>query len=134
MFGLVRPKETARLAIELIKWINNHSRALGLFRKRQAEVLGGPTKVKALIRPVLTRWTCYYLSMACLLELSDALKTWAILDSKAVVESVGKKASDRKAASDILEILSNNAFWTGLERYRARHRTIDWSTNLVSYV
>jgi hypothetical protein len=47
-------------ALKVIKWMNNHSHALGLFRQEQ---LCTYQKFLALILPVLTRWMAHYLSL-----------------------------------------------------------------------
>jgi hypothetical protein len=58
-------------ALNVIKWMNNHSRALGLFRQEQ---LCTYQKILALILPVITRWTAHYLSLRRLLTVEKALK------------------------------------------------------------
>jgi hypothetical protein len=47
-------------ALVVIKWMNNHSRALGLFRQEQVYMYH---KFLALILPVITCWTAHYLSL-----------------------------------------------------------------------
>jgi hypothetical protein len=46
--------------LNVIKWMNNHSRALGLFWQEQLYTY---RKVLVLILPVLIRWTAHYLSL-----------------------------------------------------------------------
>ena len=47
-------------ALRVIKWMNTHSPALGLFRQEQ---LCTYQKFFSLILPVLTRWTAHYPSL-----------------------------------------------------------------------
>ncbi|KAG1853779.1 hypothetical protein C8R48DRAFT_610668, partial [Suillus tomentosus] len=59
-------------ALEVVKWFNNHSRALGILNEVQRNVFSG--KTRSLILPVLTRWTSHYLSVRRLLELEMPFK------------------------------------------------------------
>ena len=58
-------------ALEVVKWFNSHSQALGLLQSVQLHKLG---KILALILPVLTRWTSHYLSVRRLIDLEVAFK------------------------------------------------------------
>ncbi|KIM64232.1 hypothetical protein SCLCIDRAFT_37040, partial [Scleroderma citrinum Foug A] len=51
--------ETIDNALEVVKWFNNHSRALGILRDIQCQLHEQP---HSLILPVLTRWTSHFLS------------------------------------------------------------------------
>lgn len=59
------------MALELIKWINNHSMALGRLKAQQAM---SHTVVLMLILPVLTRWTSHFVAIRRLLVLKDAIQ------------------------------------------------------------
>ncbi|KAG1796201.1 hypothetical protein EV424DRAFT_1334062 [Suillus variegatus] len=47
-------------ALEVVKWFNNHSCALGILNAEQLKI---SLKVKSLVIPVLTCWTLHYLSV-----------------------------------------------------------------------
>jgi hypothetical protein len=47
-------------ALKVIKWMNNHSHALGLFHQEQLYMY---QKLWALILPVITQWMAHYLSL-----------------------------------------------------------------------
>ena len=68
-------------AIEVIKWFNNHSRALGLLKQRMLEKL---FKVYVLILPVITRWTSHYLSCKRLLLVATAMRTLVLSPLSAI--------------------------------------------------
>ncbi|KIM50360.1 hypothetical protein SCLCIDRAFT_34376 [Scleroderma citrinum Foug A] len=80
--------KTVDKATEVIKWFNHHSCALGLLRKEQ---LGTYQKILALIQPVITHWTCHFLSTRRLLETSGALRSCCIK----------KKRSSRNTVLDV---------------------------------
>ena len=58
-------------ALNVIKWMNNHSHALGLLHQEQFSMY---QKTLVLILPVITRWTAHYLSLQQLLTAKKALK------------------------------------------------------------
>lgn len=95
-------------AMELIKWTNNHSRALGIFRQEQMSTYG---KVLALIRPVITRWTAHYLSLRRLLEVDIPMKTAWLKHSDKMLACVGPKADAQAQAMSIKEIVEDHQFW-----------------------
>ena len=98
-------------ALNIVKWFNNHGRALGLLHKHQAWRYA---TVLRLILPVLTRWTSHYLSATRLLEIELAVRV-LVLGSRAIlVDSVGKKADAIRKANEVLDIVLDSSFWDGL--------------------
>lgn len=95
-------------ALVVIKWMNNHSRALGLFRQEQ---LFTYNKSLALILPVITRWTAHYLSLRRLLTVEKALKATWLKHSEIMIASAGSKSDDKAKAIAVQEIIENPDFW-----------------------
>lgn len=69
-------------ALEVMKWFNNHSRALSML---QAGQLSKHSKILALILPVLTWWTSHYLVVTRLIETELAFKQ-LLLDAGETLE------------------------------------------------
>lgn len=95
-------------ALNVIKWMNNHSRALGLFRQEQ---LCTYEKILALILPVITRWTAHYLSLRRLVTVEKALKAAWIKHGDTMIASAGSKSDDNAKAEAIQKIIEDPEFW-----------------------
>ncbi|KAH7917236.1 hypothetical protein BV22DRAFT_1026766, partial [Leucogyrophana mollusca] len=99
-------------ALEVVKWFNNHSRALGMLREVQKEKFN---KVLCLILPVLTRWTSHYLAVTRLLELEITFKQLMLNAAndatQALLRCAGDKPAAKTAAQKIFDILERYEFW-----------------------
>ncbi|KAF8750324.1 hypothetical protein RHS01_09373 [Rhizoctonia solani] len=97
----------------LVHWFRNHSFALGLLRKCQAQEYNG--RVLALILPVLTRWTAHYCAAARLLDVMHAIRICIAKHEAEILESAGPIHSDaRKLAVSTLAIATASEFWEEL--------------------
>ncbi|GLB45662.1 hypothetical protein LshimejAT787_2500540 [Lyophyllum shimeji] len=94
-------------AIEVIKWFNNHSRALGKLKDVQRQKF---QKVWCLILPVLTRWTSHYLAIRRLLELEIAFKQLLLDDKDDVLLCAGDKREAKDKAEEVIGILEGYNF------------------------
>lgn len=102
-------------ALEVVKWFNNHSRALGILRDSQHQLGIVPL---ALILPVLTRWTSHYLCVRRLLQLELAFKRMlAGTSDSELISCAGQKAEPKQKAREILDILKQYDFWYKLDMY-----------------
>lgn len=101
-------------ALMVIKWMNNHSRALGLFRQEQLATF---QKVLVLILPVITRWTAHYLSLRRLLTVEKALKATWIKWSEIMIASAGSKSNDKAKAMEVQKVVEDSTFWNHIKRY-----------------
>lgn len=95
-------------ALTVIKWMNNHSRALGLFRQEQLCTF---QKVLALILPVITRWTAHYLSLRRLLTVEKALKASWLKWGDTMIASAGSKSADKAKAIAVQDTIDDPKFW-----------------------
>jgi hypothetical protein len=95
-------------ALVVIKWMNNHSRALGLFHQEQVCTYN---KSLALILPVITCWTAHYLSLQRLLTIEKALKATWLKYSNIMIASTGSKRDDKVKAIMVQEIIESPQFW-----------------------
>lgn len=105
--------KTLEKATRVVKWFNNHSRALGLLQKEQK---ARNDKVRALIIPCATRWTSHYLSAKRLAELRVIFQTCALTQQQELLEAAGKKPAQKETATEILEIIRDYAFWDNLDQ------------------
>ena len=102
---------TIDMAVEVIKWFNNHSCALGLLWKEQLVTY---SKVLALIHPVITRWTCHFLSSWRLLETDCALCSCCIKEEKQLMACTGDWQQDKAKAREIIKTVLNTQFWDNI--------------------
>ena len=100
------------MALELIKWFNNHSIALGILKSQQR--IAGKT-VLVLIFPVLTRWTTHYLATSRLLDLAAFVR--AAIDTRYddLVLAGGRRKDAKEKARQVLGYAQDSEFWKGLE-------------------
>ncbi len=101
-------------AFSVIKWMNNHSRALGIFRREQLQTF---SKILALILPVITRWTAHYLSLRRLLDIELPMRTCWMKFSGVMIECAGPKADVQQKARDIQDIVGDPQFWAQVKKY-----------------
>lgn len=101
-------------ALTAIKWMNNHSRALGLFRQEQ---LSTYQKSLVLILPVITRWTAHYLSLRRLLTVEKALRAAWLKHGETMIASVGAKSDDKAKALAVQNIIENPQFWECVKKW-----------------
>lgn len=100
-------------ALEVIKWLNNHSRTLGLLRHEQVTRY---TKALILILPVLTRWTSHYLSISRLLDIEGAIRVLVAGSRDVLVLVAGKQAEMIRKAEEVLNYVATPSFWNDLRR------------------
>ena len=100
-------------ALEVVKWFNSHSQALGLLQSVQLHKLG---KILALILPVLTRWTSHYLSVRRLIDLEVAFKQVLLDHTPELIVAAGPKRAAKEKAQEVLSILKGHGFWTKLKQ------------------
>lgn len=101
-------------ALKVIKWMNSHSRALGLFRQEQLYTY---QKSLALILPVITRWTAHYLSLHRLLTVEKALRSTWLKHSDLMIASSGNKSEDKAKAMAVQDIINDMQFWYHVKKY-----------------
>ncbi|KAG1723863.1 hypothetical protein EDB19DRAFT_1645013, partial [Suillus lakei] len=101
-------------ALEVVKWFNNHSRALGILNAAQVKIL---LKVKSLVLPVLTRWTSHYLSVQRLLELEMPFKEILANSLEDLKTCAGNRSDMKRKAMQTLAILLRYDFWHNLDMY-----------------
>lgn len=100
--------------VEVVKWFINHSYALGVFNEEQQSMTG---KNLALITPVITRWTAYFLSMDRLVTVWKPLQITSIKHKTALLESVGHKPKAKKKAQQVLSHVHNDTWWAKVVWY-----------------
>ncbi|PCH43941.1 hypothetical protein WOLCODRAFT_39688, partial [Wolfiporia cocos MD-104 SS10] len=97
-------------ALEVAKWFNNHSRALGLLHDQQVTHYGG--RALRLILPVITHWTAHYLTCTRLLELEKAIRTLVLEQHEVLIACVGDKRDARDKAQSIISIVVTESLWS----------------------
>jgi hypothetical protein len=100
-------------ALQVIKWMNNHSHTLGIFRREQLQTFN---QILALILPVITRWTAHYLSLSRLLEVEVPLKASWMKYSEQMIACAGPKADVQRKAQEIREIMDDPQFWRWVKK------------------
>ena len=100
-------------ALLVIKWMNNHSRALGIFRREQLQTFN---KILSLILPVITRWIAHYLSLRRLLEVEVSIKASWMKYGQQMIDCTGPKADVRQKAREIQTIVEDSQFWKWVKK------------------
>lgn len=100
-------------ALNIIKWMNNHGRALGLFRQ---EHFCTDQEKLALILPVIARWTAHYHSLRRLLTLEKTLKATWTKHSDTMIASAGSKSDDKAKARAVQKVVEDPEFWYHLKK------------------
>jgi hypothetical protein len=104
----------AKEALVVIKWFNNHGKALDLLRAQQLVLF---FKVLALILPVITRWTAHYCCLWRLLKLEKAVKICITAHSAVLRTCAGNKEEQIAAAEAVIETVERPSFWKNIARY-----------------
>lgn len=103
-------------ALEVIKWFNSHSLALGILQEEQLHrIRHTRSRVLSLILPVLTRWTSHYLAACRLLELEDHLRFIAQYRYPDLHRAAGNKSEAKRRADEVLQIVLRESFWADLK-------------------
>ncbi|KAF7331976.1 HAT family dimerization protein [Mycena kentingensis (nom. inval.)] len=99
-----------------IKWIVNHSRALGMLKaqQKQTELYAKTHRLLTLIFPVISRWTSHFVSLRRLLVLSGPLRALYLQSHQSLVECAGDKRAAVEKAEDVLELLDDTTTWKRL--------------------
>ncbi|KAA1478743.1 hypothetical protein DENSPDRAFT_757739, partial [Dentipellis sp. KUC8613] len=100
-------------ALEIVKWFNHHSRAIGILKDVQLKMstMGIPL---CLILPVLTRWTSHFLSISRLLQL-ETFFLHAVAEHGGELENCARKEKTAIArAKEIVQIIKDSQFWFAL--------------------
>lgn len=105
----------AEQANTLITWLRSKTQILALIRGIQEGIrtTNPSSRVLTVIRPVVTRWTAFYIAYTRLLELYWVLDLLVKNNRDRLL--VGNPASRRKGL-EIISTIQSNAFWTGLTR------------------
>jgi hypothetical protein len=101
-------------ALDVVKWFNSHSRALGILQAEQAD---RGEAMLCLILPALTRWTSHYLSARRLLQLRNHLQVIALRRREELRLVAGARREDTEKADRIIGLITQDAFWSRVERY-----------------
>ncbi|KII86202.1 hypothetical protein PLICRDRAFT_114784 [Plicaturopsis crispa FD-325 SS-3] len=117
------------IAIDIVKWFNNHSVALGILR--EAQKAGPLEKVLALILPVITRWTAHLCTVSRLLIVQVPLRTCAIRYHEQLLGAAGTKAEQKAKAGEILGHVGNPAFWNDLAIIEKHLTPLGIATNVA---
>ncbi|KAF8148553.1 hypothetical protein K438DRAFT_1989202 [Mycena galopus ATCC 62051] len=85
----------AKEALEVVKWLNNHGKALDLLTAQQTLVF---SKVLHLILPVVTRWTVHYYCLRRVKKLERPIRTCVITHEQTLDRCTGNKPEQTAAA------------------------------------
>lgn len=106
-------------AIEVVKWFNSHSRALGILNQEQASLSAntGAALILALILPVLTRWTAHFCSLSRLERVAPAIRSSWMKYSNQLLAAAGTRREAKEKAESIKAIVENPDFWKNIAMY-----------------
>lgn len=100
-------------ALLIVKWFNNHTRALGLLKSAASR---SKITILALILPALTRWTSHYLCVHRLIEMKEAFQAVLLGSGKEeLLVAAGDQPEHKAEAQNIISVISSSSFWSHLE-------------------
>ncbi|KAG5640471.1 hypothetical protein DXG03_008547 [Asterophora parasitica] len=114
--------------IEVIKWFNNHSQALGMLKDVQQMKFA---KILCLVLPVLTCWTSHYLSVCHLIAIEIAFKQLLLDSRNTVLLCAGEKADAKGKAQEVINILEGYYFWSDLRRIKDHLEPLAVAANVM---
>ncbi|EPQ55188.1 hypothetical protein GLOTRDRAFT_24480, partial [Gloeophyllum trabeum ATCC 11539] len=126
--------KTSNKAFEVVKWINNHSQALGLFKGEQRRPREGAASLVplALLLPAITRWTYHFQSFARLLRVQKPLRTCVIEHRDDLVVCAGNRAAMRTKALEVIGLVEDHSgFWQDLARTTRHLEPLAIGTNVL---
>lgn len=105
----------AEMANQVITWLRSKTQLLAIMRDIQTAMrsTNPAARILTVIRPVVTRWTAYFLAYQRLLELYWVLQI--LLQNNRDRLTAGNAATRRKA-EEMIKIIETAAFWQGLTR------------------
>ncbi|QRV84724.1 hAT family dimerization protein [Ceratobasidium sp. AG-Ba] len=110
--GLVR---TAADAIDIIKWMLNHSYLLGLLHEEQVRATG---RTHSFSVPSITRWTAHFLSFSSLISESRTLRSLVTLKPEAFRDSAGRSSENKQLVERIIKNIEDQGFWRKLSELK----------------
>ncbi|EMD37416.1 hypothetical protein CERSUDRAFT_136001, partial [Gelatoporia subvermispora B] len=113
-------------AVEVIKWFNNHGRALGLLKEEMRLRFNG--KVYSLILPVITRWTSHYVSCQRLL-VEKAIRALTLYKRPDLEGCAGDRADAKAKAKEIVKIAESAWFWDNLRQVKKHLKPLTIAVN-----
>ena len=108
--------EAASKANEIIKWFNNHQKALDLLRRQQLLVFG---KILALLVACATRWTSQYVSLSRLAKQEAVILGCVAQFRDELLLAGGDREEAKTKAHEIISLCLDHSFWIDLKRYVA---------------
>ncbi len=123
-------RDTVNDGLEIVKWFNNHSSALDLFRAEQLSVDKDRTRPLALLLPVITQWTSHFQSIKCLLLVKDALICCVIKHKARLLEIAdqGRTKESKEMGLRVVCLIQDERVWAKLTRYvQNTPHNVTWS-------
>ncbi|KAI0731798.1 ribonuclease H-like domain-containing protein, partial [Fomitopsis betulina] len=114
-------------ALEIIKWFNNHTRALGMLKDTMIVKLG---KAVCLILPVITRWTLHYLAVRRLIGAECTFLQLLLDREDELVLCAGDKEPVWRKAEEVISKLRQPAFFDRLKCLSQHLAPLAIATNL----
>ncbi|KII89273.1 hypothetical protein PLICRDRAFT_175485 [Plicaturopsis crispa FD-325 SS-3] len=118
------------LALDVVKWFNGHSRALGWFNAEQ-KLTAEQKRILALLLPVITRWTAHYLCVSRLLRLSTPMKTCCLRHYDALLLCAGTKPHLKAEAKRIVDTVGESSFWVNLAKVKTHLEPLAIAANIT---
>ena len=102
-------------AIDVIKWFNSHSRALGILNQEQATINLNAT-IYTLILLCITHWTAHYCSLGRLEITEKSIKAAWMKYPTQLISAAGTQADVKDKARLIQAIVEDRDFWTNIKQ------------------
>ncbi|KAI0072875.1 hypothetical protein K474DRAFT_1650318 [Panus rudis PR-1116 ss-1] len=118
------------LALEVIKWFNNHGKALSLLQEEQKQTYKDRLIPLMLLLPVITRWTAHYCAITRLLQICIAVKACCLRHEEALLVCAGRAQEHVNKAQSILDTVSDPTFWRKLTEIKTHLEPLAIAANV----
>ncbi|KAJ7484268.1 ribonuclease H-like domain-containing protein, partial [Mycena latifolia] len=99
--------------LEVVKWFNNHGKALDLLRVQQMLIF---TVVLRLLLPVVTRWTIHYCCLRRVKKLERSFRACVVTHEEVLKFCAGRKEEQIAAAEFVIATCNRPSFWINIGR------------------
>ncbi|KAJ7135463.1 ribonuclease H-like domain-containing protein [Mycena crocata] len=120
--------EDVKRAMVVVKWFNNHGKALDLLRAQQMAIL---LVVLALILPDITRWTVHYCCLRRVKKLERPIRACVIMHEEILRVCAGTKDEQILAAEEVIRICKRDSFWTNIARVANHLEPLAIASNIL---
>ncbi|GAB1527731.1 hypothetical protein RhiTH_010919 [Rhizoctonia solani] len=120
--------EAADQAINIIRWLLNHSYLLGLFHKEQLQLSHA---IHTLSLPVITWWTAHFLLFTSLISEAQPLRSLVLFHSEEFLASASQSPEQMHKVKGIMKSIEDPTFWKKLTELKLYLKPLAIAANVA---